>query len=227
MSAGRVVHTTRSAVSGLIRVVETRQERRLLVGDEVCSAVPVDGDWSRLRHEYWWHALAGVSLPPRPSALFVGLGGGTQVHLLHQRARPRLVTVIERDPAVIRIAGRWFGLARLGPFEYLCADALEAATTLARLQRRFDFVMEDAAYGDTPDRSRPLALALPALVAPRGALVINRHRRGDAKELATLLRPRFESVTLRRIRREGENVLITCLAPRMGPPRGKPAAPRR
>lgn len=214
MSAGRVVHQTRSRLSGLIQVVETRHERRLVVDGEVCSAVPVDGDWSPLRREYWWHALAGLPLPRRPTALFVGLGGGTQVHLLHLLARPRLVTVIERDPAVIRIAERWFGLAPLGPFEYICADALDAAVALARLHRRFDFVMEDAAYGDTPDRSRPLALALPTLVARGGALVINRHRRGDASELATLLRPRFASLTLRRVRREGENVLIRCVAPR-------------
>lgn len=212
--SGRVVHETRSRLSGLIRVIETRQERRLVVGGEVCSAIPVDGDWSRLRREYWWHALTGLTLPRRPSTLFVGLGGGTQVHLLHHVARPRLVTVIERDPAVVRVADRWFGLASLGPFEYICGEAMDGAIALARLRRRFDLVMEDAAYGDTPDRSRPLALALPPLVSPRGALVINRHRRGDAHELATLLRPHFASVTLKRIRREGENVLIRCLTPR-------------
>lgn len=217
--SGRVVHETHSRLSGLIRVIETRRERRLVVGGEVCSAIPVDGDWSRLRREYWWHALAGLPLPPRPSVLFVGLGGGTQVHLLHQMARPRLVTVIERDPAVVRIADRWFGLARLGPFEYICVEAIDAVHALARLGRRFDFAMEDAAYGDAPDRARPLALALPALVAPDGALVINRHRRGDARELATLLRPHFHSVTLKRVRREGENVLITCLSPTTPPRR--------
>lgn len=214
--SGRVVHETRSRLSGLIRVIETRRERRLVVGGEVCSAIPVDDDWSRLRREYWWHALAGLTLPRRPSALFVGLGGGTQVHLLHHLSRPRLVTVIERDPTVVRVADRWFGLAALGPFEYICSEALDAAIALARLRRRFDLVMEDAAYGDTPDRSRPLALALPPLVASRGALVINRHRRGDARELATLLRSHFASVTLKRVRREGENVLIRCLTPRSG-----------
>ena len=212
--SGRIVHETRSRRSGLIRVIETRRERRLVVDGEVCSAIPVDGDWSRLRREYWWHALAGLPLPPRPSALFVGLGGGTQVHLLHRMTRPRLVTVIERDPAVVRIADRWFGLARLDPFEYICVEAIEAIQALARLRRHFDFVMEDAAYGDAPHRARPLALALPALVAPTGALVLNRHRRGDAYDLATLLRPHFESVRLKRVRREGENVLIRCLAPK-------------
>lgn len=213
MSAGRVVHEVRSRVSGLVRIVDTRHERRLVVGGEVCSAVPLDGDWSRLRREYWWHALAGLPLARRPAALFVGLGGGTQVHLLHQCARPRLVTVIERDPVVVRLADRWFGLAALGPLEVLCADAMAAVAALARQGRRFDLVMEDAVYAEAPDRSRPLALALPALVAPGGALVINRHRRGDARELAALLRPHFRSLTLRRVRREGENVLIRCLSP--------------
>jgi hypothetical protein len=59
--------------------------------------------------------------------------------------RPRLVTVIERDPVMVRIALDWFGVDRLGPLELVCADAVAAAQGLTRLGRRFDFVMEDAA----------------------------------------------------------------------------------
>ncbi len=201
-------------MSGRITVVETGRERRLVMGGEVLSAFPLDGDWSGLRREYWWQALDGVSLPRHPTALLVGLGGGTQVHLLHQVARPRLVTVVERDPVVLRVALEWFGLDGLGPFEFVVDDAAVAAPALARAGRRFDFVMEDAAYGDEGTVSLPLARALVPLVAPAGSLVVNRHRRGDARRLAALLRPRFESVQVRRVRREGENVLIRATGPR-------------
>jgi hypothetical protein len=52
------------------------------------------------------------------------------------------------------------------------------------------------------------------LVARDGTLVVNRHRRGDAGALARALRPRFESIRLHRVRREGENVLLFAERPR-------------
>lgn len=128
--------------------------------------------------------------------------------------RPRLVTVIERDPVMVRIALDWFGVDRVGPLELVCADAVTAAHGLTRLGRRFDFVMEDAAYGDADPRSRPLAEALAPLVAPGGTLVLNRHRRSDAQPLAGMLRRRFKRVRLRPVRDKVDNVLLVCEQPR-------------
>ena len=50
-------------------------------------------------------------------------GGGTQVHLLTRLARPKLVTLIERDPEMITIACDWFDLRKLGPLEFMCGEA--------------------------------------------------------------------------------------------------------
>jgi spermidine synthase len=209
----RTVFATRSAASGRIRVVDYRVERRLVVNGEILSVYPLDGDWSRVRHEYWWRALSVIALPPRPSVLLVGLGGGTQIHLLESLTRPRLITVIERDPAIVRVAGDWFGLETAGPMEILCADAMLAARGLAREGRRFDFLMEDAAYGDPPERAASLAQALAPLVSARGALVVNRHRHAGSGGLARVLRARFREVTLRHVRRGGENVLLCARGP--------------
>jgi len=209
----RTVFETRSRASGRIRVVDYRVERRLLVSGEILSVYPLDGDWSRVRREYWWRALAAIELPPRPTALFVGLGGGTQIHLLERLARPRLITVIERDPVIVRVARDWFALDATGPMEILCADAAVAVRGLARAGRRFDFVMEDAAYGDEPERAAPLALGLAPLVSSHGSLVVNRHRRAGARGLVRVLRSRFGDVRLRQVSRGAENVLICARAP--------------
>src|SRR5439155_427970 len=83
---------------------------------------------------------------PFPSRL--GLGGGTQGHLVHRCTTPRPVTAIERDPVILDVARRWFGLADLGPMEFYCGDAETVAAALQAAGRRFDFVMEDAAYAD-------------------------------------------------------------------------------
>jgi spermidine synthase len=210
----RTVFETESALSGRIRVVEDQVERRLIVAGDTLSVFPLDRNWTRVEKEYWWHALAAVTLPPRPTALFVGLGGGTQVHLLRRIARPRRIVAVEHDPTILRVAHDWFGLRDVGGLELLCVDADIAVASLAAADRRFDFIMEDAAYADEPERAIPLALALAARVAPGGALVLNRHRRSDATGLTDAMRTRFEQVSVRRVRREGENALVVCSRPR-------------
>jgi protein-L-isoaspartate O-methyltransferase len=214
MKRSRTVFEGWSRISGRVRVVDYRRERRLVVAGDILSVLPLDGDWSRMEGEYWWRALALA--PPRARVLLIGLGGGTQVHLLERLVRPRLITIIERDPLMMRVACDWFGLRALGRLEFLCGDAARIVPWLAAAGRRFDFVMEDAAYAEPAERAVPLAEAVVPLVAPRGRLVINRHRRGDAHRLAAALRPRFAEVTLCRVRRDGENVLIGCVAPRPG-----------
>jgi spermidine synthase len=199
---------------GTVRVIEDHRERRLMAHGETLSVYPTNGDWSGVRREYWWHALAEAKIPRRPRALVVGLGGGTQLHLLRELGRPREITAVERDPVILRAGHEWFGLRDLGGVEYLCTDADTAAAALAAAGRRFDFVMEDVDYGDGGERSVPLARSLAALVAPGGVLVANRHRRGEAAVVIEALRPLFQSVRERRVRREGENVLIVAARPR-------------
>lgn len=207
---GRVVYRARSPLSGLVKVVETRADRRLVVDGAVLSIYSRDGDWTRARQEYWGEALDMASLPPRPRVLLVGLGGGTQLHLLRERLRPPRITVVERDPVIIRIAQRWFGLAAMPGLECFCAEAEVAARTLARAGRRFDFVMEDCTYDETSERSIPLAVALARLVSRRGVLIVNRHRRPHARETARALAPFFASVWTRRVRREADNILVSA-----------------
>ncbi|MBI4245928.1 MAG: hypothetical protein HY614_01940 [Candidatus Rokubacteria bacterium] len=213
MKRSRTVYEVTSARLGRIRVVEGRRERRLLVAGDTLSVLPLDGDWARIHREYWWRALTAAPLPPRPSTLFVGLGGGTQLHLLRTLSRPRAITVIERDAAILRVAHDWFGLRALGAVEYLCGAAEKIVPWLAAARRRFDYIMEDAVYAEVPERAQPLSLSLVPLVKPRGVLVVNRHRRSDARALAEQLRPSFEEVRLRRVRRSGDNVLICCTGP--------------
>jgi len=210
----RTVFREDSPYCGTVRVIEDHRERRLMVHGETLSVYPLDGDWEPVRREYWWHALVEVRLPPRPRVLLVGLGGGTQLHLLRELTRPRAMTAVERDPVILRAAHQWFGLDALGGVEYLCADAETAAATLAAAGRRFDFVMEDVDYGDGGERSLPLLRALARLVARGGVLVANRHRRREAAVVITALQPQFHEVRERRVRREGENVLVVAARPR-------------
>jgi spermidine synthase len=201
---------------GRVRVVEDHRERRMLVHGETLSAYPLNGDWTRYEKEYWWHSLVEVPLPTRPRVLLVGLGGGTQIHLLKRLTRPRAIVAVERDPVVLKAAHQWFGLDDIGGVEYLCTEAQTAADSLAAVNRRFDFVMEDVDYGDGGERSVPLLRSLSQVVAPDGILVANRHRRREAKVVVKTLRPFFREVRERRVQREGENVLVVAVGARGG-----------
>ena len=210
MKTSHTVFDRRSPLSGRVRVIEDTAERRLIVAGDTLSVYPLGGKWDRVTREYWWHAIDAAPVPARPSALFVGLGGGTSLHVLRARCRPRSLTVIERDPVILEAAHDWFGLERVPGVEYLTGEADVVARWLNATRRRFDFVFEDATYAEPLERSLPLLRALVPLLSRRGVLVINRHRRGDAHRLAATLRPHFESVRLRRVRRAAENVLIVC-----------------
>src|SRR3989442_11270341 len=98
----RTVFETQSTFSGRIRVIEDQVERRLVVAGDTLSVYPLDRDWVRVRKEYWWQALAAVTFPPRPSVLLVGLGGGTQIHILRRLVPPRQISPIQRGPVIIQ-----------------------------------------------------------------------------------------------------------------------------
>jgi len=153
-----VVFEAESALSGPIRVVDQGDERRLVASGHTLSAIPLSGDWSRLKGEYWCRALDMVELPRRPTALFVGLGGGTQLLLLAARVRPRFMTAVERDPVILQIAQRYFDLGSLARTEILCGDIERVLPCLESAGRRFDFIMEDAAYADPVESALPIAL---------------------------------------------------------------------
>jgi predicted membrane-bound spermidine synthase len=209
----RVVYRTRSALSGLVKVVDVGADRQLMLDGSVLSVYARDGDWTRARKEYWGEALDMVRLPSRPSVLLVGLGGGTQLHLLRERVMPRHVTAIERDPVIVRVARRWFGLGAIPRLEFLCAEASVAVETLRLARRRFDLVLEDCTYDETAERAIPLAVSLARLVSRRGALLINRHWRPHARQTGAALASCFAEVHLRRVRREADNILICATVP--------------
>jgi spermidine synthase len=210
----RTLFEASSPISGRLRVVESRGMRRLVVAGQTLSAYPTSGDWAQLRREYWNLAFERLVLPPRPRVLFVGLGGGTQIHLLCEQVTPSAITAIERDPLIIRVAREWFGLDGAAGIEVICGAAEVVVPRLTASRRFFDLVVEDATYADASEQSLAFYRALVRLVAPGGMLVANRHFRPNAARLAAEMARFFRDVTQRRVRRDGENVVVQCVGRR-------------
>jgi len=79
--------------------------------------------------------------PKQEQVLIVGLGGGAMVHFLRQYD-PRLrIDVVEIDPAVVKIAEKFFGVRSGGTVEIITADAFDY---LSKTQKQYDVIYMDA-----------------------------------------------------------------------------------
>jgi spermidine synthase len=182
-----------------------------MIGGEIQSVYFPGGDWGPAEREYWARALAPArGLPRRPRILLVGLGGGTQIHLLRRAIERARITVVEHDPLVIQIARDWFGLPAQDGLEILCADAAAAVRRLRLGRHRFDFIMDDISYAAPPADAIGLARGLARLLAPRGTIVLNQHERPAAQAVAEAVTDLLPSVRLERVRRSVENVLVVA-----------------
>ena len=203
-----------------------------------------------------WDGLAAglLALPParRRSVLLLGLGGGSAARVARALAPRARIVGVEIDPAVVRLARRWFDLDALG-VEVVIADA---ARFLARTRGRFDAVIEDVFTGDARRLVKPPGFPLPALdhvrraLRPGGVAVCNTLdesaavQRALAERFARLVRVEIDGYDNRifvasdgplgapglRDRVAADAVLGPSLAAlafrRVSPPRGTGARPR-
>jgi spermidine synthase len=125
--------------------------------------------------------------------LFIGGGGYTLPRLIERNHPQACVDVAEIDPAVTRVAWRWFGLSRNGRIRTINQDARWFAMR-APEEGVYDAIFIDA-FNDLSVpyhlTTREMALRLRDLLRPDGALVANviddyRHGRFLASYVRTL-----------------------------------------
>jgi hypothetical protein len=149
--------------------VEAAAEGLRLVVDGAVQSVSLGSG----RPAGYWPALVPERRPR--TALVLGLGGGTVVHLLRQRWPDVEITGVDDDPEVLTLARSRFGLDRVR----LAIVAADARDYVRVRRERFDLVIVDLYRGEVPAdflASRSFARAVRQLVAPGGVAVWNLHR---------------------------------------------------
>lgn len=174
MSGIALVYTTRDASGGRVRVLRT--------GGVYQSATHLGA--RRMEPVFEYYRAFGRLFDLRPDArqlLAIG-GGGFAFPKLVAAEHPGVRTdVVEIDPAVVRIARRWFylddavALARAGSgdLQVICDDGRRF---LEREPGPYDAVILDAFVGETPVRSLATVEALRLVrraLAPGGLLLMN------------------------------------------------------
>lgn len=174
MSGVALVYTTRDASGGRVRVLRT--------GGVYQSATYLGA--RRMEPVFEYYRAFGRLFDLRPTArqlLAIG-GGGFAFPKLVAAEHPGVRTdVVEIDPAVVRIARRWFylddavALARAGSgdLQVICDDGRRF---LESEPGPYDAVILDAFVGETPVRSLATVEALRLVrraLAPGGLLLMN------------------------------------------------------
>jgi spermidine synthase len=99
----------------------------------------------QLVFEYTQMMLAALFLNPRPThILVIGLGGGTLPMTLQKLLPDAQIDAVEIDPAVVRVAQRYFGFREGDRLHVAEQDGRAYIRQAVRSGRHFDLVMLDA-----------------------------------------------------------------------------------
>jgi spermidine synthase len=176
LAPSRVVFEAESAF-GRIRVVEARDGMRSLYTGEgrARQSALYPGRPRELLSAYTRVAVIGLALaPPDAHILFVGLGGGAMPMYARQLLPDARIDVVEIDPAIIVVAGAWFGFEADAQLVVHAGDGrafIEAAAA-----GTWDVVVLDAYSDDEVPYSlttQEFLLAVRSSLAASGVVVSN------------------------------------------------------
>jgi spermidine synthase len=153
-AAGQAVvreHEEKSQFS-TIRIIRENSVRTLLFiresGEAITESMLDVEKPHELQLEYTRLMFASYLFRPRPErVLLVGLGGGSMVHFLKHYDPAVKVDVVEIDPAIIKIADKFFGVRGGGNVNIVNQDAFEY---LKKTESRYDVIWMDAFLKPSP-----------------------------------------------------------------------------
>ncbi len=176
--AARELHTERSLYRNIV-VYEEGDVRcmkfgRHSVGRQTCMSL---SNPDRLVFDYTRMMMAALYLNPAPKrVLIVGLGGGTLPSALRKILPEATIDAVEIDPAVVRVARKYFGFAPGGRVAVFEEDGRVFVKRMQKHRVQYDLVMLDAFDHEyIPEHllTREFLLEVRALLAPGGVLAAN------------------------------------------------------
>jgi spermidine synthase len=145
--AQRLLHSQRSLYREVL-VYQDQNERCMCftrscrIGRQTCMDMR---DPERFVMNYPRMMMAALYLKPAPrSVLIIGLGGGTLPRALAKILPGSRIDVVEIDPAVIKVAGRYFQFTPDKQTQVVEADGRVFVKRALREQQRYELIMLDA-----------------------------------------------------------------------------------
>ncbi len=219
MHPATVLEEGTSAYSGPMKVIQSGNERRLVLGESTFSIYYTSGNWSEARREYWGAmAESPFGTPRHARILLLGLGGGTTLHMLHRAHHAPVVTVLEIDPLIIEAAKRHFFIGSIPDVTIVEGDATTGIRALRKEGARFDMILDDVFNKVTGKLSRShqgLIKELMSMLNPGGSITFQRMIDTEADDIdsgrfAHSLREMGYDIRVRKIRHRWTNDVIYC-----------------
>jgi spermidine synthase len=121
--------------------------------------------------------LSALYVNPEPkSVLIIGLGGGTIPRALQAVTPGASIDVVEIDPAVVKVAAKYFDFVASGKTQVIELDGRVYVKRAIREQRRYDLIMLDAFDHEyIPEHllTREFLEEVKSLLTPNGVLAAN------------------------------------------------------
>lgn len=175
----KLLHSERSLYREVL-VYETGDVRCICftrfcrIGRQTCQDVKRP---DRIVMNYPQMMLGALFVKPEPkSVLIVGLGGGTIPRALHDVVPGARIDVVEIDPAVVKVARRYFDLGDSKSLNVIEADGRVQVKRALREQQRYDIIMLDAFDHEyIPEHllTQEFLQEVKGLLAPGGVLAAN------------------------------------------------------
>ncbi|HEY0943060.1 MAG TPA: fused MFS/spermidine synthase [Steroidobacter sp.] len=144
------------------------------IGRQTCQDVKQP---ERIVMNYPQMMLGALFAKPDPkSILIIGLGGGTIPRALEEVVPDARIDVVEIDPAVVKVARRFFDLGNSSSVNVIEADGRVQVKRALRQQQRYDIVMLDAFDHEyIPEHllTREFLQEVKGLLTPSGVLAAN------------------------------------------------------
>lgn len=132
---------------------------------------------NRMVMRYPQMMLGALFVNPAPqSVLIIGLGGGTLPRALRQVLPTVHIDVVEIDPAVVRVASRYFDFAASDRTRVIESDGRVYVKRAQRTGQRYDLIMLDAFDHEyIPEHllTREFLQEVQSLLTPQGVLAAN------------------------------------------------------
>lgn len=216
-SSGKVIHTEPSAFSPLV-IYEENGERCMnfgsihAVGRQTCIDLQAP---DRMVFAYTRTMMSALFVAPAPQRiLIVGLGGGTLSRALGQVLPQARIDTVEIDPAVVKVAERYFGYRQTPLQRVFLEDGRAFIERMHEEGQEYDMVLLDAFdvnYIPEHLMTTEFLAHVRAILAPAGVLAANTFSESQLyhRESATYEQVFGEFFNLR----DGNRVIIATKGP--------------
>lgn len=161
-------------------ILPSRYHKNIRIGYSYGHMTLFTGDISQSGGEYVYMWKKAVDYADKKNhnvmnCLMLGVGGGTAVRVIKSKYPACNITGVEIDPQMVKAAGKFFGVNKLGNFKLVIDDA---CSWVKKCREKFDQIVIDLFINDlNPDcsRSKEFMSRVKKLLNKNGSILYNSH----------------------------------------------------